>query len=116
LPHRSEHAGSRDRMRPSLVQARWSFRLYPEAAEGGGCYRTSRGVESAGGSPDPARSAAEARRRARGKLRRYCAANVLNRFVTLTYAGAGCHDPYALRADVAGFFRTLRDELGGPLA
>ncbi|WP_062518088.1 rolling circle replication-associated protein [Demequina gelatinilytica] len=32
---------------------------------------------------------------------------------TLTYAGAGCHDPSQLRADVADFFRNLRSALGG---
>jgi hypothetical protein len=46
-------------------------------------------------------------------VRRYCAANLLNRFGTLTYAGTGCHDPAALRADLAGFFRALRTALGG---
>ncbi|MBW8780376.1 MAG: hypothetical protein JF603_00630 [Acidobacteria bacterium] len=50
----------------------------------------------------------EAARRARGKVRRYCAANRLNRLGTLTYRGEGCHDPRVLRADVAAFFRSLR--------
>jgi hypothetical protein len=31
----------------------------------------------------------------------------------LTYAGAGCHDPAQVRADVAAFFRALRAVLGG---
>jgi hypothetical protein len=115
LPGHNEHARILDGRCPSGVRAPWSFRLYPEAGEGGGCFRSVRGVERAGGSPDPGRSAAEAGRRARGKLRRYCAANLLNRFATLTYAGGGCHDPQALRADVASFFRALRGELGGPL-
>lgn len=115
MPGHSEHADTHDRRRGSAVQRRWSFRLYPDAAEGGGCFRASRGIQSAAGSPDPVRSSAEAGRRARGKLRRYCAANLLNRFVTLTYAGDGCYDPFALRADVAGFFRGLRGELSGPL-
>jgi len=66
-----------------------------------------------GGAPDPERSGQEAARRARAKLRRYCAANRLNRFATLTYAGAGCFDPQRLRLDVADFFRGLRRELGG---
>jgi hypothetical protein len=46
-------------------------------------------------------------------LRRYCAANGLNRLGTLTYAGEGCHDPRRLRGDVAAFFRGLRSRLGG---
>ena len=52
------------------------------------------------------------RRRARAKMRRYCAANRLNRFATLTYAGEGCFDHGELRADVAGFFRGLRARAG----
>jgi hypothetical protein len=90
----------------------WSLTLYPRAGEGGGSVVCRRwGLES-DRRPDPARSAAEAGRRARAKLRRYGAANVLNRFLTLTYARA-CFDPYVLRADLAAFFRALRVELGG---
>jgi len=63
--------------------------------------------------PDPERSALEASRRARSKIRRYCAANRLNRLGTLTYAGEGCHEPARLRADVGVFFKELRRELGG---
>ena len=64
-------------------------------------------------SVDPERSRLEAARRARGKVRRYCTAHGLNRLGTLTYAGAGCHDPAQLRADVGDFFRSLRVSLGG---
>ena len=46
-------------------------------------------------------------------MRRYCAANRLNRLGTLTYRGGGCHDPAQLRADVGGFFRDLRSAQGG---
>lgn len=46
-------------------------------------------------------------------MRRYCAANRLNRLGTLTYAGAGCFDPREVRADVGEFFRDLRLALGG---
>ena len=46
-------------------------------------------------------------------IRRYCAANRLNRLGTLTYAGEGCHDPQLLRSQVGEFFRGLRRELGG---
>ena len=49
-------------------------------------------------------------RRARGKVRRYCTANRLNRLGTLTYAGQGCHDAGQLRRDVARFFRRLRKD------
>jgi hypothetical protein len=98
-------------------QAYWSFTLYPEAAEGGGCYVPTLRVGGVGGegSSDPERSQLEAARRARAKLRRYAAANRLNRLWTLTYAGAGCFDQALLRVDLAGFFRGLRRELGRPL-
>ena len=65
-----------------------------------------------GSARDPLRAAEEAGRRARGRLRRYCAANRLNRLGTLTYAGQGCHDPKQVRADVGEFFRCLRSGLG----
>ena len=41
-------------------------------------------------------------------MRRYCAANGLNRLGTLTYAGAGCHEPLQLRGDVGEFVKRLR--------
>jgi hypothetical protein len=92
---------------------RWTFTLYPDAAEGGGSFRSA--AKSSGGaySVEPAPdSRPTAARRARGKVRRYCAANRLNRLGTLTYAGVGCHDPAVLREDVAGFFRRLRRSTG----
>ena len=92
---------------------RWTLTLYPEAGEAGGSLSASLGGRGLAGRPDPERAAAEAARRARGKVRRYCAANRLNRLGTLTYAGEGCHDPREVRADVAGFFKRLRAELGG---
>ena len=46
-------------------------------------------------------------------MRRYCAANGLNRLGTLTYAGEGEHDSLAVRADIGRFFRGLRRGLGG---
>ncbi len=62
---------------------------------------------------DPERARLEAARRARGKVRRYCAANRLNRLGTLTYRGAGCHDPVQVRLQVGQFWRDLRDATGG---
>ena len=94
------------------MQDQWTFSLYPSAAEGGGCFVPRFTPEPRGGPPDPERSLEEAERRARSKLRRYCAANRLNRLGTLTYA-ASCRDPRQLRADVGEFFRGLRRELGG---
>ena len=92
---------------------RWTLNLYPQAAEGGGCFQSAASRPLVGGGvPDEVRSAEEAARRARGKVRRYCVASRLNRLGTLTYAGEGCRDPLALRADLAGFFKGLRAEVG----
>src|SRR4051812_8458726 len=93
------------------MQAYWAFVLYPEAGEGGGCLSVAREPLPSGRPPDSERAAAEAGRRARAKIRRYAAANRLNRLGTLTYRGEGCHDPRRLRADLAAFFRELRDGL-----
>lgn len=66
-----------------------------------------------GAAADPVRARLEAGRRARARVRRYCASNGLNRLGTLTYRGAGCHDPAVLVGDVGVFFRRLRASLGG---
>ena len=98
------------------VPAYWSLNVYPKAGEAGGCFVPSLRHGSNGGAEvaaDPERSAREAGRRARGRLRRYCASNGLDRLGTLTYAGEGCHDPRQVRHDVAGFFLRLREGLGG---
>jgi hypothetical protein len=101
--------------REPRLDAGWRLSLYPEAGEAGGSFRYSwsaprvRGI----GPGDPERSRIEAARRARTKVRRYCAANRLNRLGTLTYAGEGCHDPREVRAHVGEFFRELRGLLGG---
>lgn len=90
--------------------------LCAAAGEAGGCFVSARpagrGVR-VGPAADPERARAEAGRRARSRLRRYCAANRLNRLGTLTYRGDGCHDPKQARRDVGVFFRSLRQELGG---
>jgi hypothetical protein len=86
----------------------WALSLYPDAGEGGGCLSVRRRVVPSDRPPNVERAAEEAGRRARAKIRRYAAANKLNRLGTLTYAGEGCHDPLRLRDDLAGFFRELR--------
>lgn len=92
----------------------WSLTLYPDAWEAGGCYVSLRSRQGAGApGTDSDRAASEAARRARGKIRRYCVANQLNRLGTLTYAGEGCHDPAALRGDIGQFFKALRRRLDG---
>jgi hypothetical protein len=86
----------------------WALSLYPDAGEGGGCLSVPRRALPSGGPPNAERAAEEAGRRARAKIRRYAAANRLNRLGTLTYRGEGCHDPARLRADLGAFFRELR--------
>ena len=91
--------------------------LYPSAGEGGGCFVSSAqpvrpAYVARGQARDPQRAAAEAGRRARASLRRYCAANRLNRLGTLTYGPPRCTDPLEVRAHVGSFFRNLRAELG----
>ena len=98
---------------PATSPSGWFVTLYPGAGEVGGSFRYSVPVQPAPGAGDPERSREEAARRAARKVRRYCAHNRLNRLGTLTYRGAGCHDPHRLRRDVAEFFRTLRALLGG---
>ncbi|MBT9255866.1 hypothetical protein KMZ32_10310 [Phycicoccus sp. MAQZ13P-2] len=94
----------------------WQLSLCAAAGEAGGSFVSSRprppGVR-VGPAADPERAREEAGRRARSRMRRYCAANRLNRLGTLTYAGAGVHDPRQARADVGVFFRRLRAETGG---
>ncbi len=95
----------------------WVLTLTEVAGEAGGSFRHAarpRQVERhEGPAADPERSAAEGARRAKGKVRRYCAANRLNRLGTLTYAGTGNHDPLLLREHLGEFFRSLRRGLGG---
>jgi hypothetical protein len=90
----------------------WALSLYPDAGEGGGCLSVPRRLRPSGGPPNVERAAEEAGRRARAKIRRYAAANRLNRLGTLTYRGAGCHEPRLLREHLASFFRELRVGLG----
>lgn len=109
-PHPSLHSLARP-------DTGWRFTFYPEAGEGGGSFHSSvrrlPSYVSRGFAKDPERSAAEAGRRARATLRRYCSANRLNRLGTLTFRGSGCHDPEMLRLHLGEFFRTLRSSLGG---
>jgi hypothetical protein len=89
----------------------WRLTVYPKAGEAGGSIHRVGLLQETSRRPDGTGdgSGTVADRRARGKLRRYCAANGLNRLGTLTYAGDGCRDPARLRQDVARFFRRLRE-------
>jgi hypothetical protein len=98
------------------VEPLWLLSLYPDAGEGGGCLWVRRRLVASEGPPNAVRAADEAGRRARTKIRRYAAANRLNRLGTLTYRGEGCFDPARLRSDLGEFFRALRAGLdAGPL-
>ncbi|GAA0989184.1 hypothetical protein ENKNEFLB_03194 [Nocardioides aquaticus] len=112
MPH-----GSSDFSFLTRPDAGWVLNLYPTAGEAGGSFVPSYRPASAwvppGAAADPDRSRVEAGRRAKKKLRTYCAHSRLNRLGTLTYRGSGCHDPAQLRLDVAEFFRKLRASLGG---
>lgn len=90
------------------VRGYWETTLFRDAGEAVVVFHSARHARATGGDPDPEDAKRVAARRARTSIRRYCAANRLNRFGTLTYAGSGCHDPLALRRDVARFFRQLR--------
>lgn len=101
-------------VREPPVRTGWVLSLCPAAAEGGGCFVPSRRPPVPGtGIPNPERSRSEAARRARGRLRRYCAANSLTRLGTLTYGPPYCKDPAEVRQHAGCFFRTLRASLGG---
>ena len=91
--HEAEHAAQR--RRSALLRREWQLSLYPQAAEAGGCLVTMRSGEAAGGEPDPERSQAEGARRARAKVRRYGAANRLNRLATTHLRGRGVLRPGA---------------------
>src|SRR5438067_13887748 len=90
------------------TESLWALSLYPEAGEGGGCLSGRRSAIPTGNRPNAERAAEEAGRRARAKIRRYAAANKLNRLGTLTYRSEGCHEPLQLREHLASFFRELR--------
>jgi len=99
----------------ALAGTGWWLTVYPTAGEAGGTFRyqgrKGRGrIDPYEG--EPGRSEREAARRARGQVRRFCAANRLNRLGTLTYRGEGCHDAREFRDDVGLFIRRLRRGVG----
>ena len=96
------------------MQARWSFSLYPEAGEGGGCFVLRRQGERVAGRPDPERARGGGGAAGAGEdpplLRREPAEPARD----ADLCGEGCHDPRAAaRRTSAGFFRELRGGLGG---
>ena len=95
-----------------VSQGYWGVSLFPDAAEGVAVFHSANAKRRSGSGGDPEESRRVAARRARTRVRRYCAANRLNRFVTLTYGPPFCWDPRVLREHVGRFFRTLRGQLG----
>jgi hypothetical protein len=92
----------------------WHVTVYPDAGEAvvscpGPPRRT--GVEAGWSDPDANRK--RAGRRAVAMHRRYCAANRLDRQLTLTFAPPFCTDPIELRCHLSRFVRRLRHYQGG---
>jgi len=107
----------------------WCLNLYPEAGEASGSFRASHKPLSSSPfiinpeerTPTEAISARqhsqeESARRAKRQIRRYCAHNGLNRLVTLTFEGEGCHDQYQLRLLLGEFFKKLHKKIGRDFA
>ena len=65
-----------------------------------------------GAAKDPVRSKAEALRRARTKVRRYCTENRLRFMWTFTYRGDGEHDLRKVRRDVERLLASVRASRG----
>lgn len=98
------------------IRPGWVLGLYPDAGEASGTFhyrRRARPCATPGPALDPERAASEAARRARTKVRRYAAANRLDRLGTLTYRGDGLHDERAVRRHIAHYFKRLRYEVVG---
>ena len=95
------------------IKTGWNLNLYPNAGEASGYFVPTKRPKKASTferNPDSERSNIEASRRAKAKVRRYCAENKLNRLGTLTYAGNGCHDQKQIREDLSHFFKRLKSE------
>src|ERR1035438_6460677 len=86
-----------------VSQAYWGASLFPDAGEGVAVFHSADTRPKSGFGGDPEESRRAAVRRARTQVRRYCAANRLNRLATLTYRPPLCEDPRLLRAQVGGF-------------
>jgi len=99
------------------ISGGWQLGVCVAAGEAGGSFRSARPPQRGpwvppGQAADPERSAAENNRRRRREMRRYCAANGLNRLGTLTYAGDGVREWAEVVEHIALFFRELRRLVG----
>ena len=121
--HRKSEREKRDRLdlavgvkaealrRINLQKSFWAINLYKEAGEASGSFhyvRKLQTIPSHGDGKNKERANEEAARRAKGKIRRYCATNGLNRLGTLTYRDPGCFDHKQLRTHLSDFFKELR--------
>lgn len=101
--------------RPRPASAGWSVTAYPDAGEAvfffRGAWQPTPSGQSTGG--DPAANRLRAERRAQTKVRRYCAANGIDRLATLTFAPPFCTDAKELRGHVSRFIRRMRCARGG---
>lgn len=99
------------------ADAAWRLTLYPDAREAVCQFlpslRPNRVYVPPGYAADPERSRIESARHAATQVRRYCAANGLDRLWTLTYRHPRCTELDRLVTDVGTFWRTLRSLLGG---
>ena len=96
-------------------RAGWAINLFKQAGEASGSFHSSyprAPIPPRGTGADKARSREEASRRAKGRIRRYCAHNGLNRLGTLTFKEPGCYDPRQLRIHLSAFFVELRKSQG----
>lgn len=102
--------------RSNQLRSEWSFRLVPDAFEGGGAWitprRADRSYVRAGQAADSSRSRHEAGRRARTLMRRYAVANRCDKMITLTFAEE-CHDRDRFVSCLHAFWLDLRTALGG---
>jgi hypothetical protein len=103
-----------------LATGRWRLVVYPDAREAVGVFQSAREpIASFAAALDrdasPQVPDLSAAWRARTKVRRYCVANRLVYFWTLTYPGDGEHDPKHVRTHIRSFFRRLRGVAGEAL-
>jgi hypothetical protein len=110
---------TRRAIRSEQLASGWTFSLYPDALEGGGCWNGPRAVTAnavprrlPGQAANTERSMQESGRRARAAMRRYVVANRCDKMITLTYADA-CHDRDQFVADMHDFFLRLREAMDG---